>query len=258
MKRSIFSKLFLAGALAVSASQAGAAALLTMDLQYVGSFDNDVNFNPIAPVVFDGSQPYNAANVHQFDVRFGLNGQDLTEDFWTVAFNLHLGPGLTALDFGGGKWNPSSGSFDSNGALAGGVQNHWQAGNGDLGFDSNDLLAINIEAAKTEANNRQYGEAVRPKTGTPDLLGSPTLLGTIFVTYNGTQNSQIVLDFITGDPWGTYINNSTGTGATSSRSATTAIGDGFQFTGINPVPEPSTLAALGLTGLTILRRRIAR
>ena len=108
----------------------------------------------------------------QFEVRLTFTGAAADEDFWTAAFNVNLGPGLSNssgwMDPGTAQANgyypasPSLMQYDSNGATPGGVQLHWQNGNGDFGMNPDDLQAIIVEAASAEAANRKYGEVGRP------------------------------------------------------------------------------------------------
>ncbi len=239
------------------------ASMITIAPSYVQSFDSSMGSL--------GSLPNNGAatpvdGYMQFEFRISLADLAADEDFWTAAFNINLGPGLT--DSSG--WmspalaqvnnyypaSPSLAQFDSNGALPGGVEMHWQYSNDDFGASSTDLQSIIVEAASAEAANRQYGEAVRPAAGSPDGLGSPTLIGSIIVQRTALVPSTITVAPIAGQPWGTYVGNSTGDGVPTAHSAASFIGESVAV----PAPEPATfwLAASAFMAVAVAGRRYCR
>jgi len=259
-------------ACALSAAPAWSAAGITITPVYAQAFD--VALNPIGKPGIVPTGGYIA-----IDFRMSLSGLASDEDFGVVTFNINSTPGLVPIDFDGYWMNPGAAwlsgaysgwrffpvppparqsfyEYDGNGVAVGGFLSHWQAGNADFGSDFNDLQDIFVGANRMEASNRQYGEAVRPAAGYPDQLGGPadggTLLGTVIYQLNGPNQSVSVSPSVVLT-WGTYQNNSTGTGTAVSYDASTFTG----MTLLAPVPEPSTfaLAALGAVALLALRHR---
>jgi len=246
--------------------------------------------------VFDGATfaPLgNPANVQagqfvEIDVSMTLNGAAADQDFWTAIFNVNVSPkagsqstGFTPVDLGAGFWNapgtaaqnglyvwrtpnppPATASYatyDNNGATPGGVVNHWQNGNADVGSNVNDLQVIAVEATAAEANNRQYGETPRPKAGFGDQLGSPTLIGSVLFQAVANGTYDVTVTPIAGAPWGIYSGNTTGAGTTSAQQA--AGFSGVAATVTVGVPEPASLALMSLGALAMvgygIRRRTA-
>ena len=147
--------------------------------------------------------------------------------------------------------SPSLMEFDSNGASPGGVQLHWQNGNGDFGMNPNDLQSIIVEAGSAEAANRQYGEVGRPGAGSPDGLGDPTLIGTFIVQRTAVEDSSISISPIAGSPWGSYIGNANGLGTPTSQPASSFTG-GTVSVG---VPEPATWGLAIMAVASLLAKR---
>jgi len=249
--------------LLISISTALHASTIALTPIYVQSFDS--SFAPLGNLANNGAATPQGGYM-QFEVRMTLSDAAPDEDFWTAAFNVNLRSGLANssgwMDPGTAQANgyypasPSLAQYDSNGAATGGVEMHWQNGNGDFGPNSNDLQAIIVEASSTEAANRQYGELTRPAAGFADGLGDPTLIGTVIVQRTLDVPTSISITPIAGMPWGSYVSNSTGDGTPTSHSALSFTGGTVSI----PVPEPSTLilAAFGLASLAAWgwRRRI--
>jgi hypothetical protein len=126
--------------------------------------------------------------------------------------------------------------------------------NGDFGQNSNDLKAIVITMFPAEAANRQYGEAIRPGAGYADQLGSPTLLGSILVRYDGSGTQQITLATPLSGPdgqwWSTIPNNANGTGLLVAQPSELFSGASLSLP-LTPVPEPATLG-MSLLGILLL------
>jgi hypothetical protein len=241
------------------------AGMIFVNPLYTRAYDS--NFTPLA-----AGTPIQPGMILQIDVRMSVTGLAAAEDFLGMSLNVALSSGLQAVDNGSGKWMlpavaegnglytayPSPlpamqnyGLYDGNGAAIGGVKNHWQT-NADLGANQNDLQGISIEASASEAANRQYGEAVRPAAGYADQLGSPTLVGTFLVRYNGPGLQSITLSSIGGSDWLTYINNAAGNGTSFTQPA------GSYFGGQLTVPEPDSLVlALLAFGIISLKFKAA-
>ncbi len=169
------------------ASPAGAASI-SIAPRYVQSYDSSLT--PLGALANDGAATPVGSLLH-YEFRMTVDDLEADEDFWIAIFNVEIGPGLEVvvgwMDPGTAQANglydplPSLANYDSNGAGIGGIQSHWQFGNADFGLDPDDLQVIIVEASGLEAANRQYGEALRPGAGSPDGLGSPTLIGSILV-----------------------------------------------------------------------------
>lgn len=234
---------------------------ITLTPSYVQSFDSV--FAPLGALSDNGASTPPDGYL-QFEVRITLTGTAADEDFWTAAFNVNLSPGLANfsgwLDPGTAQANgyypasPSLAQYDSNSANPGGILSHWQFGNGDFGFNANDLQTIIVEASSSEAANRQYGELDRPAAGSSDGLGVPTLIGSFIVQKTTDLPAMIGITPILGMPWGTYLGNATGTGTPTSHSAASFTGG----TLLIAVPEPTSqlLALMGIAFMGFKSRRI--
>jgi hypothetical protein len=188
------------------------------------------------------------------EIRLGLSGDEdlpVHEDLAATSFNILAGAGVRVEDFGATRWSPITDNFDINGSAPGGSTPPF-AQNADGGANGNDLQSIFIQVAANVANSRQYGEPVRPKTGNPDQLGSPTLLGLLYVQYDGQAVADIRVTPGVGTFLNTFINNSTGTGTSTSQPDATFVSTPLTFA---PIPEPASLAMLGMAALPILGRR---
>src|SRR5580698_7195996 len=130
----------------ISISTALHASTIALTPIYVQSFDSSLA--PLGSLANNGAATPQGGYM-QFEVRMTLSDAAPDEDFWTAAFNVNLGAGLANssgwMDPGTAQANgyypasPSLAEYDSNGAGAGGVEMHWQNGNGDFGINSNDL-----------------------------------------------------------------------------------------------------------------------
>jgi hypothetical protein len=259
--RALFAFALLA---AVQISATATAATINITPVYVQSFAEGLV--PLGALPNDGAATPVGGMLH-YEFRLSVDELMAGEDFWTAIFDVNLGPGLEAvttwMDPGTAQANefyalsPSLATYDSNGAALGGVQQHWQYGNGDFGLDPDDLQSIIVEAAPSEAANRQYGELFRPGAGNPDALGSPTLIGAILVRRTELVASSVSVSPIGGSPWGTYTDNALGQGDLVAQPGTSFRGE----TAMLPVPEPSSVAlciAAAATLLVPLRRRRRR
>jgi hypothetical protein len=247
-------------------AQSGAlarAATISITPDYVQSFAEGLV--PLGALPNDGAATPVGGMLH-YEFRMSVNDLMAGEDFWVAIFNIELGPGLEFvtgwMDPGTAQANelyaqsPSLATYDSNGAVLGGIEPHWEYGNADFGLDPDDLQTIIVETSSQEATNRQYGEVLRPTAGSPDALGSPTLVGAILVRRLEMIPSFLSLSPIDGDAWGIYEGNTLGDGLPTSLPPGTF--------GTSPlileVPEP-TMLSLGLTAsaaLLLYRRRTRR
>src|SRR5262249_38087319 len=144
--------------------------LIMLDCTSITASAATMTLTPVISQVFDGSTgtpkglPSSAAagDLIEIDVHATMNGAISAQDLWVAIFNVqNNSPGVWApFDLGSGKWmtpavafanlNPFGGGpyasfqspqpspqshaqYDSNGASLGGLANHWQNGNGDLG-----------------------------------------------------------------------------------------------------------------------------
>jgi len=188
-----------------------------------------------------------------FEVRFSLSNIAADEDFATMNIDIAATPNITFGNFGSGPWNAATGTYDNNGGLPGGGATLWDNGNSDAGPSSVDLKNISVATFASAANNRQYGEAVRPKAGTDDGLGFPTLIGTLYAQYNGNGPGTISVGPSVGTFLATWVGNSSGGGANTSQSGATFGSTPATYAGA--VPEPASLSLLALSALPLLRRR---
>jgi hypothetical protein len=241
----------------ISASLTAPAANLQFEPVYVQAYD--ASLNPLGT-------PTSVSVGSYVEFNFGISILDAApgEDFWRADLSIQPQPELTAVDlFGVGKWmSPATAEakglyaaigypspapalqsyaqYDSNGAAAGGIENHWQIANSDPG---NDLVAIDVEAAAAEAANRQYGEMTRPGGGYADQLGSPTLIGTVlFQAISpgfGVGHVSPATPFPSAVSWfGTYEDNESGAGTATNQPPDAYTSTSF---GIRVVPEPNSV-----------------
>jgi len=241
------------------AAPANAMMIIDVTPQYITSYT--AGFDPLGMLNFE-TQLFDPTDIHQINFSMKVSGLDANQDFSSVAFDVVLGAGLIALDFGTGFWNPSTGLFDANGPAPGGVTSHWFI-NEDGGTNKNDLILIVVSATKPEANNRQYGEEGRPSSdalvdafGIAETDSRSTLLGSIFVQWNPSEAAvtTVVTNPVTQGPeWLTYANNNSGLG-TSENQQEGFMGGEVEFA----IPEPGSVVMLALGSLALLNRRQQR
>jgi hypothetical protein len=232
------------------ASAAFGAAKLTIIPTYAGSLDPNTG-NPVGTK--DLSSPSSAAFIHQIDLRFQLEDLDTVApntDMGFILFNIPTQAHLTYVDPGGGPWQGFNQGYDSNGPAFGGTRTGIYSNNSDPG---NDLLGITVQIGQFDAQNRQVGEQNRPVAGSgPDTLGYPSLLGSIFVQWDGQGSPSLVTTPIPGSFLGLYPNNDGSTTPVVAQADAQYSSGSVQF---GTVPEPASLSLIGLSALPLLRRR---
>lgn len=209
-------------------------------------------------------QPNGAKYVLQYDFLMTIGDLQAGQlGFGNAAVNINLVGGTQSPDFPG--WTADGFQVDSNGARPGGVVAKW-AGNQDGGQDSSDLQNILIETApktfftgvppgtdNTTDPRRTLGVAPYNNTNS-DPLGNPITphedgeyAGTVFVEVAGIAGTQgSVAALATG---GSVYNDL----LELTTAGTTGAGGSASFA---VVPEPSTLALLGLgSALLVFARK---
>lgn len=187
---------------------------------------------------------------HRFNVLMRLDGAVAGEDFRAVTFNVSMGSGVTKATT---NWTPASGTFQPDPDNDPDTTLNLFTNNAD-GATAADLQAIFV--ANTDpfaADSRQYGETPRPEFGSADSLGSPTRLGFFEVNWNGSGPTNLTFTFA-GAAGSVFIGNGSGTGTPLTDGITTAANT-FVFG--SAIPEPTSLALIGLGGLALVRRRMA-
>ena len=213
---------------------------LTVSIVYAGSVDAAGN-----PVTVDLTDPAtnDPSYVHEIEFRIQLDSLAADEDFASVSIDVNLGSGLTDVS----GWDQSSGvyvEYEIEGEMSYGM--HWPH-NQDVGASNSDLQTIWILAGAFEAWNRQYGETPRPFTGwgsEPDALGYPTLVGSVYVQWDGTT-TQIGAAAGGDESWGTYTNNLYGWGPIQSH-WTGFVGGSLTFGGTSASASALVMAAPAL------------
>lgn len=239
-KISVCSSLVLAAV--ASVAQAGVMVTsLTPVLRYSdATFSTTLPFTTTAGVV-DPGQP----GVYQLDVTFTATAIAGEKGWANTLFDAEVtGAGLT-LDTVTG-YSPNAGTLDINGGSPGGVTPIYGT-NTDAGApaDLKGLLASIASATIVTSGND-----TRNLLGTaqaPANAGFPSLIGSIFVAWNGTGTGSVVL---TNQQYSfTLTDNTFGT-------TQTGIGAVAAFNGAI-IPEPATVSMIGLAliGLVGVGRR---
>jgi len=234
--------------LAVIATFGNAGTMTTMLVPSVRYADS--TFSTILPfnVANEGSVYYGQPGVYQVDILFtataGAGEKGWANTLFDAAIEFNSGGSNLNLDLLTG-YSPNSGTLDINGASPGGVTPIYGT-NIDAGTpgDLKGLLASIASATiNTTAND------TRNLLGTPQApanAGYPSLIGSIFVNWNGLGGGFLVLNnqqlsFTTTA--NTFANTQTGAGA-------------WLFFGITPEPTTFTLMGIAmLGGLGLVRRR---
>jgi hypothetical protein len=242
-----------------------------MSVAYNGSFDG-VSFNPIGTPLGAQSAPHSGIPpalfvpnaIHQFDVFMTLAGTAAGEDFQTAVFDLVLGPGVTPNIAFGAAYSGDNPLYDPPPNTGAGATTSVYSTNVDGGV-ANDLRGITV-VANSAANHqgthlRHPGES-EPNGTDPDnnTLTGPTLLGSVFVSWDGTFGVDQKSFVAVGDPAGVNTPFSTvdaNNAAIFGTLADMTQGPRSEWTGL-VIPEPTSFALMGLAmigGLGFLRRR---
>lgn len=224
-----------------SAQQVSAVPTYDLDVEYVGSVTGDKTSDL---GILDLSITQSATHLHKFDVRLAVTNAAAGEDLRQLVSRFNFGIGL---------------SFDSYVAANPLIDHDGDASTAQVTpFTANAVNQPVIDgfgvrqsnANRGVANLLQIGEAGRPN----DSLGFPSLLGTLFLRWDGLQETAFVLDF-RPDASSYFTGNQNGAGTIQLfPTSQPGSGDAFIF-GAN-VPEPATLMviACGLSLLTMRRR----
>lgn len=242
----------LAVVLIFTASISAPAASIHLELEYVGSTFDFVEFttplNKNCPMV-------SPTMFHNFRVFMTVSDMLPNEDFWTVLFNIDLGPGFTPADFGGfSQWTPNNPTYDPTADNIPPPPAPIYSDNGDSGASDHDLQRMFVQVASATLAQSQPGEpgqSPQLDTGFGDSPGAPLLLGDFYVHFDPSHAfffTEIGISPEGALPWGLYVDGVETAQGADSFSANTF----FIF-----CPEPSSglLAMLAVVGLVGLCRR---
>jgi len=240
-KISVCTSLIVA-ALATVAQAGSMTTILTPVTRY-----SDATFSTTLPIVMVGGAVAPAQPcVYQLDITFTA-AADAGEKGWA---NTLFDAGVTnaggsnlALDTATG-YSPNAGTLDINGASPGGVTPIYGT-NTDAGTP-NDLKGILASiASATIVGNANDTRNNLGTAGAPTNAGFPSLIGSIFLSWNGLGQGSVVLNnqqYSFTTTGGTFAATQQGAGATA----------------LFGIPEPATCSMLGLALLGfvgVIRRR---
>lgn len=234
-------KLLLAG-LVAALGLAGSVQAATVHITPTISQVLNADFTPVDPAAIVGPNTLAAKPgdyyLLQVDVRMkidGLGGNAV--GFSNTAFNVDIkGNGASAYSdtsLGINAYSADNPQFDSNGPAPGGLVNKWDI-NADDGADKNDLQAIILAGITKNFGTVQHDIRRTLGQGPEGDLG-----GTFYIKLPGEGGSSGSADVLAAFGASTY--DSTGASSTAGNEAVGGSTASWQV-----VPEPSTLALLGL------------
>ncbi len=244
-------KLLLAGLIA-ALGMAGSVQAATVTLTPSVSAILNLDFSEVDPSLILGPgllAPRAESYLLQVSVQATSSGLSAPTHvgFANTAFGVHInGDGTAYSDavLGIPAWNGDNPQIDINGAGPGGLVSKWDI-NSDDGTDKNDLQAI-ILAGVTKGFGPAQFDTRRTLT-----QGAGDNAGTFYVELPGTPGSSTSADILATFGASTY--NADGVADTAGNEA---LGGSTGTYEVQIVPEPSTLALLGLgSALLVFARK---
>jgi hypothetical protein len=232
-------KLLLAG-LVAALGLAGSVQAATVHVTPAITGVLNADFTPVDPALILGpgllaprAEPY-YLQVDITAMTEGLGGAAV--GFANTAFGVNIagdGTAYSDLSLGTTAWTADSTQVDINGNAAGGKVNKWDI-NSDDGADKNDLQAIILAGVTKNFGPAQFDTRRTLTQGAGDYAGSLYIV--LPGTAGATTSATTVLDF------GASTYNADGVASTAGNTAVGGSTETYQV----QVPEPSTLALLGL------------
>ena len=136
-----------------------AAPDIVVSADYVTSYTSSMA--PLGALDFSNPASRNPTYWHKIEIRVKAENFAPGQDLWAVSFNIGFGAGLTRNTASWQAYNPQ---FDSDGDGVNDSSLYYT--NGDAGTP-NDYQGILVIVMNNVANNRQIGQAGRPKAGGP-------------------------------------------------------------------------------------------
>ncbi len=244
-------KLLLAG-LVAALGMAGSVQAATVTLTPTISAVLNADFTPVDPAPSGTTLDARPGDYYllQVDVQVATSGLGGTAvGFANTAFNTSVtGQGAVAYSddaLGIPAWNADNPQFDSNGAAPGGIVSKWDI-NSDDGANKNDLNGV-ILAGVTKGFGPVASDIRRTLT-----QGDGAHAGTFYIKLSGEPGSSATAAILADFGASTY--DSAGVSTTAGNSAVGGSTATYQVA----VPEPSTVALLGLGSVLLAFARKRR